>query len=78
MNLKEEINKNIQFVFDNEESFINEFVKTKSAENIEIIYFYMGSDQHIVKISSFYHLQGFSQEMVIKIDEFESWKSTIK
>ena len=76
MNLKQEISKNIQLVFDNEKSFINTFFKS-SLKDVTVDYFYMGSSQHLAKFSFDYDDQGFSREFVISIGEFDNWKYII-
>lgn len=45
-NLKQEISKNIQLVFDNEASFINEFLK--DVNGAAVLNIYLGIDNHVI------------------------------
>lgn len=72
MNLKDEISKNIQLVFDNEKSFIAFFIKS---DYVEIHCLYMGSDNHFLQHSSEFST---SEDKYICAKKFEEWKESLK
>jgi len=68
--LRKQISKNIQYVFDNEQSFINEFAGT---DQIGMVYsFFMGSTMHYVK---FEYGNGGTTSKFISADKFAEWKA---
>lgn len=71
-NLEKQISENIKFVFDNEQSFINEFAGT---EQIGMVYsFFMGSAMHYVK---FEYGNGGTTSKFIAADKYNEWKESI-
>ena len=69
--LKKEISKNIQLVFDNEESFAAEFLPLFA---LEIFTFHMGSEHHAVKFNTDNH---GSKTKYIHDLLFEEWKQSL-
>lgn len=73
--LKLKISKNIKLVFDNEQSFIDEFANRQVVQIDGIYGFYMGSDHHLVK----FEFEGIEVcEMVISNQNFDIWKSKLE
>lgn len=71
--LTKEISKNIQFVFDNEQSFINEFAES---DQIGMVYsFFMGSTMHTVK---FEYGNGGVKSKFISSNKFDDWKDNLE
>tara|TARA_R110002033_G_scaffold25265_2_gene58627 strand:+ start:1069 stop:1308 length:240 start_codon:yes stop_codon:yes gene_type:complete len=71
-NLKKEISKNIQLVFDREQLFIEEFALS---DQIGMVYsFFMGSDHH--KVCFEYSNGGFI-DRTISANDFDDWKAKL-
>ena len=72
MDLKLEISKNIQLVFDNEQSFIDEFA---DSDQVGFVYsFFMGSAHHSAE---FEWSNGGTMNRKVNSDKFEDWKSKL-
>tara|TARA_R110002020_G_scaffold296073_2_gene511721 strand:- start:425 stop:658 length:234 start_codon:yes stop_codon:yes gene_type:complete len=71
--LKKEISKNIRFVFDNEQSFIDAFA---DSDQVGFVYsFYMGSSHHSC---DFEWSNGGTINRRIDHNKFEAWKSELE
>lgn len=72
MDLKLEISKNIQLVFDNEQSFIDEFA---DSDQVGFVYsFFMGASHHSAE---FEWSNGGTMNRKVNSDKFEDWKSKL-
>lgn len=73
--LKKEISKNIQIVFDNEESFLEEFTSREIVQIDGIYAFYMGSAHHLI----IYEFEGIEVcHNVASSNDFDLWKSKLE
>ncbi len=71
--LKEDISKNIKLVFDNEQSFINEFA---DSDQVGFVYsFFMGSSHHSC---DFEWSNGGTMNRRIDYNKFEAWKTKLE